>query len=80
MVTKASIEAKVRDRVTSYGGTHDEWLLEVFLPMLARTQLGLLSWEEILEVMPETAEVDVIRAFYAQCLKCNSLRMRRELV
>ena len=46
----------------------------------ARLQLGLLSWEEILEVMPETAEVDVIRAFYAQCLKCNSLRMRRELV
>lgn len=80
LVTKASIEAKVRDRVASYGGTHDEWLLEVFLPVLARIQLGLLSWEEILEVMPQTAEVDVIRAFYVQCLKCNPLRLRRELI
>lgn len=80
LVTKASIEAKVRDRVASYGGTHYEWLLEVFLPVLARIQLGLLLWEGILEVMPDTAEVDVICVFYSQCLKCNPLRLHRELV
>lgn len=76
LVTKDSIEAKVRDRVTSYAGLHDRWLESVFLPVLTRIRLDTLSWEGILEAMPGTPEVDVIRTFYTECLKFNPLRRR----
>ena len=76
LVTKDSIEAKVRERVGSYAGAHDDWLHAVFLPVLDRIELGSLSWEAILSALPESAEVEVIRAFYLQCLKFNPLRVR----
>jgi hypothetical protein len=76
LLTKEAIEAKVRARVGSYGGVHDEWIVESFLPALARIDLGAISWESILHALPTTVETEVIRAFYVQCLRFNPLRVR----
>lgn len=76
LVTKDSIEAKVRERVGTYAGMHDDWLHAMFLPALARIELGTLSWEGILSALPETSEAEAMRAFYAQCLNFNPLRVR----
>jgi hypothetical protein len=76
LVTKDSIEAKVRKRVASYEGMHDNWLHTVFMPTLAHIQLGILSWESILLALPETSETEIMRSFYAQCLKFNLPRMQ----
>jgi hypothetical protein len=76
LVTKESIEFKVRERVASYEGTHDEWLHAAFLPALAHIEVGTMSWESILSAMPDTAEIEVIRAFYVQCLRFNPLRTK----
>jgi len=76
LITKDSIEDKVRARVASYVGDHDEWLQLSFLPALARIEIGEISWESILTALPSTPDVDVIRAFYAACLRFNPLRAR----
>lgn len=76
LVTKESIEAKVRSRVGSYDGAHDEWLNAAFLPALARVEIGVMSWESILSALPITPETEVVRAFYGQCLKFNPLRAK----
>ena len=76
LVTKESVQAKVRERVASYDGSLDEWFQGVFLSTLSHIELGVLSWESILAALPETAETEVMRAFYVQCLKFNPLRVR----
>jgi hypothetical protein len=80
LVTKDSIEAKVRERVASYDGMYDNWIHAVFLPTLAHIQLGILSWESILLALPESSESELMRSFYAQCLKFNPPRMRNAVV
>jgi hypothetical protein len=73
LVTKDSVEAKVRERIASYVGLHDNWFQEMFIPVLDRIDLGILSWESILLALPKTPEVDAIRSFYTQCLQFNPL-------
>lgn len=75
LVTKESIEAKVRERIASYAGQHDKWFQETVIPMLDCIDLDVLSWEGILRELPDTAEVDVIRNFYSKCLEFNPLRV-----
>jgi hypothetical protein len=75
LVTRDSIEAKVRERIASYAELHDNWFHEIFIPTLDRIDLNVLSWESILLALPKTPEVDVIRNFYAQCLQFNPIRV-----
>ena len=77
LVTKASIESKVRQRVASYGGVHDAWFEDIFRPTLDRIDLKLLSWEAILDALPDAADVDDLHRFYAQCRRFNPLRGRQ---
>lgn len=75
LVTKESIEAKVRERIASYAGEHDKWFQETFIPMLDCIYLDVLSWESILQALPDTAEVHVIRNFYTKCLEFNPIKV-----
>ena len=65
LVTPESVAARVQERVASYGGEREAWLSDVFQPGLARIELGLLSWEALLEWLGD----DELDAFYAACLR-----------
>jgi hypothetical protein len=75
LVTKESIERKVRARVAAYQGLHDAWLDESFLPTLAHIQVATLAWEDVLSSLPSTREVDAMKEFYLQCLRFNPCRV-----
>lgn len=68
LVTRESIRSKVASRVSAHSGAHSQWFEASFLPMLACIDLGVISWESILDGLLHSAEVDVLRAFYDQCL------------
>ena len=74
LLSRQSIEAKVRQRVAAYGGAHDKWFHESFLPLLERIDLAALSWEQVLAALPPTGERAELERFYAQCLAFNPLR------
>ena len=77
LVTKPSVERKVRERGSAYGGKHDGWFKDTFLPTLSHIELGTLSWEDVLDSLPRTAETQLLSDFYAQCLRFNPLRAGR---
>jgi len=74
LMTKASIETKVRQRIAAYEGQCDAWLDKVFLPTLDHIDLRLLSWEEILAPLEKTAETESLQLFYERCLLFNPPR------
>ena len=76
-VTKESIRRKVRERVGQYEGRYDKWFTEVFEPVLKRTDVAILSWESILEAMPNDEESVAIRSFYELCREFNPLGPER---
>ncbi|WP_298233440.1 hypothetical protein [uncultured Azohydromonas sp.] len=69
-VTRESIENKVRRRVAAYEGSQDAFL-EVFLPLIARIRLAVLSWESILDSFPLDDDTNGLGHFYQQCLRFN---------
>jgi len=78
LVTKESIERKVRERISSYKGAHDTWFKNKFLPTLEGIELGILSWrEDVLDALPKTKETELMTEFYEQCRSFNPLRARR---
>jgi hypothetical protein len=79
LVTKGSIERKVRERVRSYEGAHDAWFKSTFLPTLERIELDILSWEAVLAAFPKTKETELMSEFYERCLRFNPLRARNAL-
>lgn len=74
LMTKASIESKVRQRMEPYAGQHDAWFDTVFLPTLDRIDLRILSWEDVLASLPASAETEGLQHFYQQCLQFNPAR------
>jgi hypothetical protein len=74
LVTKTSVQKKVRARAGAYGGDHDAWLEKWFLPTLERIELRAMSWESALAGLPTGENVAYIRSFYAECLRFNPLR------
>lgn len=74
MVTKESISRKVAERVAQYNGERDEWLAKTFRPVLERIQLGLVSWESIIDSLPANPEKSDLRDFYKLCLDFNPMR------
>ena len=65
-MTKASIRRRVQDRVDAYRGGRNEWFDRWFLPTLDAIDLGVRSWEELLQGLNPS-----YRAFYDQCLLHN---------
>jgi hypothetical protein len=74
LVTKHSILKKVQARVEQYHGEWDLWFRETFQPVLERLDIGLLSWESILDCFPTNSEISEIREFYVRCLQFNPQR------
>ena len=66
LVTKDSIRLCVQDRVAAYRGARDAWFDDWFIPTLDAIDLGVLSWEVLLEGLDPS-----YRAFYYQCLVHN---------
>ena len=66
LVTKASIRRRVQDRVDAYRSGRNEWFDRWFLPTLDAIDLGVRSWEELLQGLNPS-----YRAFYDQCLLHN---------
>jgi hypothetical protein len=74
LLSRQSIEAKVRERVATYEGAHHRWLEESFLPLLKCIDIAALSWEDVLADLPASPERAELERFYAQCLAFNPLR------
>lgn len=74
LLSRQSIEGKVRQRVAAFGGAHDKWFQESFLPLLECIDLATLSWEQVLATLPPTDERAELERFYGQCLVFNPLR------
>ena len=66
IVTKESIRERVQDRVDAYGGDRNAWFDRWFIPTLDAIDVGVLSWEELLEGLDPS-----YLAFYGQCLLHN---------
>lgn len=63
-VTKESIRDRVRRRTDAYGGLHDDWYNEWFVPTLDHMDVSLLAWEQVLAPL-----TDELKAFYGLCLE-----------
>lgn len=68
-VTRTSILEVVSRRVDTYGGQRDQWFREWFEPTLSSMLIKLLSWEDVLDGLPET-----LRRFYDRCRDFNRKR------
>jgi hypothetical protein len=72
-IQKTSIQHKVKRRVDAYGGFHDSWFTDSFLPLLERIDVQSLSWETVIGHIhahdPDFG--DQIRAYYHKCLEFN---------
>ena len=79
LVTKESIYRKVAARIAQYQRQWDAWLNGIFEPVLQRIDLSVLSWESILNVLPNNDEASRVREFYSLCLKFNPARAERAI-
>jgi len=75
-VTKERIRDQVQTRVAQYGGVHDQWFEEAFLPTLEQMSVDLLSWESIIDHIEQCDASSGLPAFYQQCLRFNPMRGR----
>ena len=73
LATKESIRAKVRDRVAMYGNDKLAWYDETFLPHLEEMQVGIISWESLLDHMESNGAGGEYRQFYNTCCKYSDL-------
>lgn len=73
-MTKQSIRDKVSRRVSEYGDSgKDQWLLEWFLPILAKARIECISWESIIHhvnSLDPRFGAD-LSEFYNLCLQFN---------
>lgn len=73
LTKKESIRAKVRKRVEGYGGDKHDWFTETFLPHLEAMQVGIVSWEDVLDHMESNGADHQFREFYNTCCKIHHL-------
>jgi len=79
LVTKESISRKVAMRAAQYQGQWDTWCAGTFKPVLERIDLSVLSWESILNVLPNDEEAAGIRDFYSLCQRFYPVRTERAI-
>jgi hypothetical protein len=70
---KDHIEEAVAARCHAFDDAATRWHCDVFLPVLRRMRIDLLSWEEILERLEETdsEEAKSLSHFYRECQRYN---------
>ena len=72
LVTKDSIEKKVRQRAEHYGGGATEWFDKIFMPYFAALKIGLVSWEQIIAEMGAGSFAREYGRFYEMCCYFDS--------
>jgi len=75
LVDECSIKDAVRKRVDGYKDEteykkYDDWFKNWFEPTLEKIELDVISWETVIEQLPDGAKKKVDN-FYQQCLKHN---------
>ena len=73
-LTKERIRDQVEKRVAQYGGKHTAWFEGSFLPTLAVIDVGIISWEAVLQYIQALDSDSDLRDFYRECLRFNPLR------
>lgn len=70
---RESIREKVEKRVSAYDGEKDEWFEAWFTPLIGLVDLGVFSWEAIIDQIGKIdSEVfTAIQDFFALCLQFN---------
>ena len=71
-----AIRHKVQARVEAYEGSLDAWYDRWFAPTLARLDVRLFAWEDLIDAISheDMAAGQVIDTFYGLCLKHNRAR------
>lgn len=72
LVTKESIEEKVRQRAVQFGGGATEWVDKIFMPYFAALKIGLVSWEQIIAEMGAGSFPEEYGRFYEMCCHFDS--------
>ena len=67
LVTKESIEEKVRRRAAQFGGGATEWIDKTFMLYFAALKVGLVSWEQIIAEMSSGSFAREYNRFYEMC-------------
>ena len=67
LVTKESIEEKVRRRAVRFGGEATEWIDKTFMPYFAALKVGLVSWEQIIAELGAGSFANEYGRFYEMC-------------
>jgi len=72
-MNRDSVRHKVERRVTDYAGEKDQWYTDWFEPTLQRTEIGVVSWEDLIGTIAEhdSASAHSIEEFYEQCVRYN---------
>jgi hypothetical protein len=76
LVSKHSLRTKVAARVAQYNGTKDLWFEKAFEPLLACIDVGILSWESILDFVLSNDPKIGLREFYLSCLRYSPQRAK----
>ena len=74
LVSKPSIRKKVAERVAQYNGARDDWFAKAFEPFIENVDLGVLSWESVLEHIYAEDPTNRILEFYSLCLRYSPQR------
>lgn len=67
LVNKDNITEIVSKRFHESGIESDDWLDDIFLPMMNLVEPDVISWEEVLDSLPDSDEVDGLKEFYQRC-------------
>jgi hypothetical protein len=73
LTTKESIRAKVKDRVAKYNADKLAWYNETFLPHLEAMDVGIITWENLLDIMESEGAGRKYRQFYNTCCEYANL-------
>jgi hypothetical protein len=76
LVSKHSLRTKVAARVAQYNGSKDLWFEKAFEPLLACIDVGILSWESILDFVLSNDPKIGLREFYLSCLRYSPQRAK----
>ena len=75
-MSKHSIRIKVIARVAQFNGSKDLWFEKAFEPLLAHIDIGILSWESILDFVLSNDPQIGLREFYLSCLRYSPQRAK----
>ena len=67
LVTKESIEEKVRRRAAQFGEGATEWVDRTFMPYFTALKIELVSWEQIIAEMEADSFASEYSRFYEMC-------------